>query len=307
MTTESRLRASVAWLSCVAALLIVPVPAVRGQESERRIILVNVLDQDGNQVSGLNAMNFRGEYQGQPVAVVSAAPDSAPRRIVVAMDTSASQMSRSDGEAGFTAAESLVKALTPRHRVAVFSLGNGLRMHSNLTNDPTALQKALGEARTRIGGPTALYDGVLLLSGGFSGRKPGDAICVFTDGEDTVDSRDRKAVVTAVARTGVRVFVVRTPPERPSAREHPQFQIATDWTESIAEATGGAASWLGDSHGLRTSSSMMAEAYRLELAFPRRVDEAREWRLEVVGPDGKALPNVRLVYPHLVAADAVLD
>ncbi len=228
MMTVSRLRASVAWLTCVAALLIVPAPPVRGQGSDRRIILVNVLDQDGNQVSGLNAMNFRGEYQGQPVEVVSAAPDSAPRRIVVAM------------------------------------------------------------------------------SGGFSGRKLGDATCVFTDGEDTVDSRDRKAVVTAVARTGVRVFVVRTPPVRPSAREHSQFQTATDWTESIAEATGGAASWLGDSHGLRTSSAMMAEAYRLELAFPRLVDEAREWRLEVVGPDGKALPNVRLVYPHLVAADAVV-
>jgi hypothetical protein len=46
---------------------------------------------------------------------------------------------------------------------------------------------------------------------------------------------------------------------------------------------------------------MITDAYRLELDFPRAVDKPREWKLEVVGPDGKKLPNCRLVYPHMVS------
>ena len=46
---------------------------------------------------------------------------------------------------------------------------------------------------------------------------------------------------------------------------------------------------------------MMAEAYRLEVTFPRIVDEPRKWELEVIGLDRKKLPKVRVVYPHLVA------
>jgi hypothetical protein len=140
---------------------------------------------------------------------------------------------------------------------------------------------------------------VLRLSGGFAGRKLGDAICLFTDGEDTVDARDPNAVVTAVAGTGVRIFVVRPHPDRPTAR---WSETATAFLPSIAEATGGSVGWLGEQRERsHTFYSMMAEAYRLELVFPRVVDEPRKWKLQVVSPDGKSLPKVRLVYPHLIA------
>jgi hypothetical protein len=298
MTTVPRWRASTVWLSCVVALLVVSVLPSRGEEGERHSILVNALDREGHQIPGLTTANFRGEYRGQPVTVVSAAIDTAPRRIVVAMDTSESQGLERGGEAAFTAAGDLLSTLAPRQRVAIFSVANGFTMHSNLTNDPTVLQKALGEARDRIGGATALYDAVLRLSGGFAGRKLGDAICLFTDGEDTVDARDPNAVVTAVADTGVRIFVVRPHPDRPTAG---WSVTAAAFLMSIAEATGGSVGWLGESRERsHTFYSMMAEAYRLELVFPRMVDEPRKWKLQVVSPDGKSLPKVRLVYPHLI-------
>jgi len=46
---------------------------------------------------------------------------------------------------------------------------------------------------------------------------------------------------------------------------------------------------------------MITDTYRLEVGFPSVVDQQHEWRLEVIGPDGKKLPNVRLVYPHMVS------
>lgn len=296
MTTALRLRASVVWCTCIAALLVGLVSPVRGQEGEPHVILVNVLDRDGNQVPGLSAANFRGEYQKQPVTVVSAAPDNAPRRIALAFDISFSQVAENGEE--FRTAEELVSILTPQHRVAIFALAEVLQMHSNLTNDQAELHKALGEARTqKLGAATALYDAVLRLSRGLAGRSVGDAIFLFTDGDDTSSTLEANAAVTAIARTGVRVFVARARETQPRG---PWYDRATSWIQSVTEATGGDACWLKDSRKLRIASSMMTEAYRLEVALPRTVDQPRNWELEVIGPDRKKLPQVRLVYPHLV-------
>ena len=73
------------------------------------------------------------------------------------------------------------------------------------------------------------------------------------------------------------------------------------WIYFVAEATGGTVVRLeGLQKELPTLHSMITDAYRLEVEFPRAVDQPK-WKLEVVGPDGKALPKTRLVYPHLIA------
>src|SRR3990167_3518790 len=60
----------------------------------RRTLAVNVLDEQGNQVSGLTASNFRAEFRGQPVKILSATLDTRPRRIVILLDTSGSMAAR---------------------------------------------------------------------------------------------------------------------------------------------------------------------------------------------------------------------
>jgi len=57
---------------------------------ERRVVAVNVLDEQGRQVTGLTAENFRGKYRGQPVRIVAAEWDTGPKRIVILLDMSES-------------------------------------------------------------------------------------------------------------------------------------------------------------------------------------------------------------------------
>src|SRR3972149_226841 len=60
----------------------------------RRTLAVNVLDEQGNQVSGVTAANFRAEFRGPPGKILSAALGTQPRRIVLLLDTSGSMAAR---------------------------------------------------------------------------------------------------------------------------------------------------------------------------------------------------------------------
>ena len=297
MTTVSRRRASVVWLACVAALLVGPVPPVRGQEGERHVILVNVLDREGNQVRGLGAANFRGEYRGQPVTILSASEDRSPRRIAVILDRSESQMRA--GALVLESVQALINTLTPHHSVVIGTVAESIRQHTELTNDRQVLEQALRDvAASKTAGYSSLRDAVLRACQGLHSTQSGDVVLLFSDCDDTTSADDPRRLVTTAAQTGVRVFGVLTPGElRPS-----EARGAASWMSVLTEATGGSVSWLESfQRGLPSLHSMITDVYRLEVAFPQPVDEPRKWNLEVVGPDGKALPKVRLVYPHLVA------
>jgi hypothetical protein len=133
---------------------------------------------------------------------------------------------------------------------------------------------------------------VLKTSLALAGTGVGNVVCLFSDGIDTTSAVDVKTAMNAVAGTGVRMFGFG-----------PSHTLSlTSWMESGAEATGGSF-YREEFHGdeRRIFDSMITEGYRLEVDLPRVVDEPRKWKLEVVGPDGKELPRVRLVYPRVVA------
>jgi hypothetical protein len=299
-TTSANLGVALALLSGAASLIGAAALPVTAQEGERRVVLVNVLDRDGNQVPGLSAANFRGKMRGTPVTILSAALDAEPRRIALVMDTSGSLTGQSGGEAAFAAARDLVSSLTPQHRVAVFSVAAGVKMHSNLTNDRATLRSALGEAHDRPGGPSALLDGLSRLSGVLADSALGDAICLFTDGEDTASRSDEAEVIATVAGRGVRVFVVRTNKARP---QDTAYLIASSWISDVTKATGGshyALEELQKDGSARSFASMMTAGYRLEVQLPGKANKPGKWKLEVVGADGKELRDARLVYPEVM-------
>jgi hypothetical protein len=298
MTNVPSLRASVVSLACGAALLVAPVPPLTGLEEERHVILVNALDRDGNQVPGLSAANFRGEYRSQPVTIVSVIPDKNPRRVVVLVDPSSPAADSPE----WRAAEELVRTLTPQHRMVISTL---FRSHCEMTSDLEALERALRTAityRPRVskdGVPIegrlpikSLKEGVMVASSQFMEPRLDGVLFLFSNGYDPLIP-ELQTVVKSVAQTGVRVFVVRTP-----GRD----QKVAGWMASMAEATGGSVNRLeGFQKELPSLHSMITDAYRLEMAFPQPVDEPRKWKLEAIGPGGKRLPKVRLVYPQLVA------
>lgn len=295
MTTVSRLRASVIWLACGVVLLVGPVPLARGQNRERHVALVNVLDRNGNQVPGLSAVNFRGEYQGKPVRILSANPDTTPRRIAVILDRSESQLRV--GQRVLKSVQELIASLTPQHSVVIGTVTESIQQRSGLTNDRQVLEQALRDiAATEPGGVSSLYEAVLRACHGLHSTTPGDVVVLFSDCDDTVSAANPSKMVTTAAQAGVRVFGVLAPGELPPS----QAQRTVAWIFLLAEATGGSVSRLeGFQRELPTLHSMITDAYRLDVEFPRPVDQPK-WKLEVVDADGKVL-KARLVYPRLIA------
>jgi hypothetical protein len=290
----------VAWSAGVVALLTATSEQFQTQGGERRVVLVNVLDQEGNHASGLSIANFRGEFRGQPVTVLSATEDTTPRRIAVVVDVSASQ------EAAvrlWLQAEQLVDSLVPQHTVALFTVAGTLERHADLTNDRDALQRAMLDARARRrAGPSSLYDGVVQVADGFPDARLGDVVCLFSDGVDTSSKRSMDAMASSVVSKGIRVFLVAAVPDRGAF-----FRGAGSAWRSITDATGGLMVWVNPSKKenagemARMTQEMhvlFTSAYRLELGLPREVDRSRDWKLQAVDSGGRALSNVRVVYPH---------
>ena len=298
------MRSALAWAAAVALL---PGAAARAEAgTERRVVRVNVLGEDGTRVPGLTAGSFRGEFRGRPVKVLAAAEESAARDVAIVVDVSGSQGGR-EGEATWRAAERFAGGLVPRHRVVVLTAGETLKQHGPLTSDPETLRKALSDARARAPwGPSALLDGVLKASLGFPGTGTGSAVCLFSDGEDTSSTIRGDELGKALVERGVRLFAVQAerPPRAPVTAP---LEETGRWTRVVAEATGGLVVRLRLSGELPSEQALpqlwssIADVYRLELEFPAEVDKLRDWKLEVRGQDGSRLRNVRLVYPRSIA------
>lgn len=279
---------------------------VQGQtDGDRRVVAVNVLDHDGNHVPGLTANAFRGQFRGEQVRILSAVEDSSSRRIALLVDTSQSM-----GDSGravslaWSAARQLIGDLTPKHGIALFTVGETLQEHTRFTTDHRALESAMEQAKARRpGGSSSLYDGVARATQSFETPGFGDVLYLVTDGMDTTSQLEDRDAERSAARTGIRVFVVRLPIE---SRFSVVKSQAESWTLNIAEATGGAVLRVGAwktteaSKRLQAFSSLITDVYRLEVALPRTVDRYRSWTLEVVDATGRKRKDLRVVYPRLL-------
>jgi hypothetical protein len=271
--------------------VLLPLSAQYGQ---RRVVAVDVVDRDGNQVPMLTAADFRGEFRGQPVTIQSAAPATSARRVAMIVDTSG-RAERSPSGFVWSTTENLIRRLTPDHGVRIFTVTDTLRSHSDLSTDVGALQEGLNEAKGHpFEGGSSLYDGMLAAGRAIARGELGDVICLISDGEDTTSYATARDVEIALVRSGIRLFWIRM-----------GAAIRSERLADIIEATGGLVFEPGrpgkDVDGeLGSLHRLITQVYRLELALPRAVDKPRRWTLELIGPNGQKRKDVRLAYPRLL-------
>ena len=156
----------------------------QAKEAEhRRVVVVSVIDKDGNPVPGLTAANFRAKANEQDVTVLSASADgTTPRRIAIVVDASSSMTEA--WASVWAAAVDMVQRLTPKNRIAILTWDYKLRQQSDLSSDPGVLKQALLKGKAhKPDGPGALYNGLVTASAGLSGEDL-DVICLLTDGDD---------------------------------------------------------------------------------------------------------------------------
>jgi Mg-chelatase subunit ChlD len=296
--------------------------AAQGKQ-ERRVVAVNVVDEEGRQVTGLKAENFRGKYRGQEVRVVSAEWDTGPRRVVILLDQSDSMMWGKKLEVVRRAAQELVAAAGPGTEVALvrFSVrpDEVVRFDDGrqaVLNRLAAIEKADKKAGARTAMLDAMMEGLRLLAPG----RFGDALFVMTDGGDNASrTRDRDARDAVVCSRARVYFLMFFDPDR-TARGA-EYATAPGLADEFSKSSGGFVlqpfeyllTGVGDfelspeeqadlANRVRLLHGLMAGTYRVEVELPREVEKTRGWELEVVGVDGKKMKGVRVVYPRKVAA-----
>jgi len=267
---------------------------------ERRTLAVSVLAKDGKAVHGLIAENFRGEFRGQPVRILSVSEDSSPRRLAIIVDTSASM--RPNLAMMQAAVEDLFLRSSPDHYISLFSAQETMSLLMTVPPGPASREEALQqlEKRLSIRGSSSLYDAILFVARD-SGRL-GDTVCLVSDGVDNSSNTRADAIEKELARTGARFFMLSLH----SSDSKRETRTARRVTRGFAEASGGLFVDLSYDSPKKVSEKMipMREAvthlYVLEVELSPRVEKNGKWTLEVVGLDGQKLKDVEVAYPRLL-------
>ncbi len=284
-----------ALLACLPALAQAPAPT-----PERRTIAVSVLDKDGKAVHGLTADNFRAEFRGQPVKILSATEDSSPRRLAIIVDTSASM--RPNLGMMQAVVEDLFLRSGPDHYISLFTAQETLSLQMTVAPDPANREQALRQAEQRLSlrGSSALYDAIAYIARD-SGRL-GDTICLISDGVDNASNTRAGVIERELARTGARFFMLSLQ----SFDSRRESRDARRVTRGFAEASGGLIIDLSNVSPKKIEAHMVpvreavSHLYQLEVEFGVEADKTREWKLEVVGAGGEKLKDVVVAYPRLL-------
>jgi hypothetical protein len=279
---------------------------VQVQETgERRVIPVSVIDREGRLVTGLTAADFRGEFRGKPVKIVSVEWDASSRRIALVVDTSAG-MGRPMAKmqlAWWAAGEAITKLPKPT-RLALLTFDLEVKRYLGPTNDEASILAAYAAAKGRTpSGGTRLYDGIWEAARVVLPPTVGDVVFVLTDGEDTYSAKLRGEVCSALAQAGIRVYFFLV-----SERSGSDSKDVQQVTQTIAGATGGRVFRLFRGRynttdvapRLELFLASMMEFYRVEVEFPVRIDKQREWKIEVTDEHGSSRNDIEVAYPRLL-------
>ena len=198
-----------------------------------RELAVNVFSHEDEAIKGLTAANFRGKVQGHDVEIISASPESNPRRIVFLIDTSAGILrDEARRRSEVVMAEGLLSWLPPETSVALLTFSNPTETKIAFSQGRKAVNTELARLeltpKAEPSGPpkTTLVDAVLAGIAMLTPPRPGDAICLISDGDDGTNPTRMGEVEQKLLAAGIRLFGLL-----------PESALATS-TASSADATG---------------------------------------------------------------------
>jgi VWFA-related protein len=218
-------------LATAALFFLIAVPAIRGQERERRVnktpapasqsqapqpqgtpeevgegdvlrvdttlvtVPVSVTDRDGRYIPDLQKDDFRLYEDGVEQQIAYFATTEKPFTVVLMLDTSSSVWTKLGRIKD--AAKAFVDELRPDDQVMVVSFARGLTVQCEPTIDRQKIRKAI--EGTGRGMSTRLYDSLDKLMSKYLGQLQGrKAVVLFTDG---VDARSNDATYESTLRT----------------------------------------------------------------------------------------------------------
>jgi Ca-activated chloride channel family protein len=232
-------------------------------ESRLVNVALNVVDENGAPVGGLNRDDFEIAEDGKPQKIAIFDKESTtPLEIVIAIDASESVLG--DEHLEIQAAKRFVQSiLRPQDAVDVMEFADDVTELVPFTNDEHRIDSGLGHIEH--GDATALYDAVYLASQRL-GETPVSSgqrrvVVLITDGENTTRHGEYDTALEQAQRAGAMVYsLIIVPIEADAGRntggEHALIQMARD--------TGGKYYYVEDKHDLAPAFAHVSDDLRTQ-------------------------------------------
>jgi len=293
--------------------------AQRNSACAERSFPVNVLDAHGQQDLGLTSEQFRADFQGQAVKVVSAKLQGGSQRILMLVDVSASVwFDAQQRELVRLVADDIVSSGPPQAQLALAAFSSKFETIIKFGQGREAVREAIlslnsGAVKASsppfASGETGMNDAILEAANVFGSPQPGDVVYAITDGLDNESKSSTAKVLQYLEQRNIRLFAsvvhnARFMP-RPGGSGGPELLGKT------AKETGGYFTIVeterprkwgfgASTDAVRQLYGLMASFYLLDIELPKDPDKPRELKLTVVDADGNKKKGTTVLHPQNV-------
>jgi len=301
-------------MSFALSMMLVRVSLAGDDSCLHRTVSVTVADRNWAAIPELKTDDFRGEFRGKPVKILSIVADGRPHHIVILLDSSGSLGAPPigmSGESNWPLARQIASHLAEtKPREATFALlifNDRVTEQIDFTQSPGAVAERLRQIgadpnyqKTAVKGRTALWDTVLAGQGLFHDPTFADVLYLITDGGEDASRASSTDVRRRLVASSSRVFVSLILSPLGNRNRTPEEINGLEEMSKIAHATGGAIfgpvtqsasgpvllanasnESLTISSGLRNFYQTILGGYRMEIELPSDLDKWREWKLEL--------------------------
>jgi len=305
------------------ALLLTPHAIAQSDSCLRRTMPVSVVDRNGAPVEGLTASDFRAEFQGKQVKILSVARDDRQHRIVILLDASGSMFGVGGMKWSLACASALhiAQSNLPKASLALLIFRGDIVERIDFPQGTTAVSdklKQVGEDasyKKNPHGETALFDAILEGLRLLGPSSPGDVIYAITDGGDNKSRNSVREVQRALETAGVRVFALALTHMDSQHANTPEEEYGKSILQQVVDDTGGMqlepieitpVQFLrlgeGEKHRIAKALKLlyqeMLRPYEVEIELPQTTEKPSMWRLTLSDKKRREVRGLQVAYPR---------
>jgi hypothetical protein len=295
-----------------------------------RTIPLNVEDESHARIQNLSLSDFKGEFHGTPVHMVSLTPGVEPRRIRILLDTSSSMLGEYSGKwtVAQRVAQDIVREFPERYQISFMTFSSGIELSLDSVDRTVLISKLQELAVSRKAldkglRHTALFDSIYEAIKRDSILQSGDALYVITDGGDNRSQERIRVIENELLSKGIRLFAfIFIDWSGSRSRVVSEGEGGPDELATMVRETGGYAVMLRPdprsvSAGrldpdyrrvlddlsrldrlLQNQFRQMAFYDLLRISLPETVDKLRTWKLTRVVPKDSPYKEISVYYPQ---------
>ncbi|MBZ5539616.1 MAG: VWA domain-containing protein [Acidobacteriia bacterium] len=277
----------------------------------------------------MTPVDFEAKFRGQPVHILSVAPDNRPRRIVILLDVSGSMHGGRSGrewELARAMAAHIALSRLPNSEMALILFSDKIIEQVDFSQGTKLVTERLNQigaqrdyTKKNVRGTTALLDSILAGFRMLDAPTSADVLYAITDGGDNKSHSKVRNVERTLVSAGVRFYASLF-----SSEFGPGVQaLGTTSPEDIADiakATGGEVLGMvgvtpaGDvdyqltderkrafSDALQRMYLAMLLNYRVEVEFPQPVKKWSDWTLRLSSEKRRQFKDAQVGFPSRLA------